>query len=195
MVINDSCMTTFFNFFDPTGILTETKKNRVMNNIKMLSVPQKTHLISPDVICKDIYFILEGLFMFYECVDKKKAPIAIFQADDFIIDLLSFTTLRTARLGLICQKNAVVMSMNIYAWKQLCDEEPYVDELFNTYNKKQTSKGIERTRQLIKGNTEDRLQTLNLMYPGVLNFISQKYLADYLGVTEQAISKAKARLS
>jgi len=194
MEINASHFSSFFKKFAPAGNLTENQKQKLTSHLKVVSVREKTHLFKPDMTCKEIHFIVEGLFMSYELVKGEEYPISFFQANEFMTDLHSMSTPSAARSGLVCLKNAVLISIPIYTWKQLCDEDRHFDELAKALKNKQFSKLYRRITRLIKGNTEDRLQQLNTIFPGILNVISQHLLANYFGVTDQAISKATSRL-
>jgi CRP-like cAMP-binding protein len=191
MEINELEFTTFLTVLDPEKQLMDAHKTKLTSKMKVLRLHEKEHLLKPDTTCKDIYFVLDGFIMFYELVGKAKEPINFFQANDFIIGSPSLLTPGTANAGLFCQKKSVVMHMNFHAWKNICDEEPFIAELMSNYSTKQVLKSFQRNRILMKGNTEDRLQTFNQEYPGILNFVSQKYLGNLLGVTEQAVSKAE----
>lgn len=195
MEINELNFTTILNVLDPECQLMDAQKAKLKSKMKVLTIPEKTHLLKPETMCKDIYFVIDGFIMYYELAANEKEPINFFQANDFIIGLPSLLTPGTANVGLFCQKKAVVMHMNFNAWKSVCDEEPFIADLMSTYKTKLVLTCFQRNRILMKGNTEDRLQTFNREYPGNLNFVSQKHLGKLLGVTEQAVSKAKSRMS
>ncbi|MBG6236616.1 signal-transduction protein with cAMP-binding, CBS, and nucleotidyltransferase domain [Pedobacter sp. CAN_A7] len=195
MEISELNFTTIFNVLDPAGQLMNTHKNKLISKMEVLTLSEKTHLLRPDKICKDIYFVLDGFIMYYEQTGKQKQHINFFQANEFIIGTPSLVTPGTTNAGLFCQNKAIVMHINFHAWMSICEEEPFITELMNTYNVKQVLKNLNRNRILMKGKIKNRLHTFNKEYPGVINFVSQKYLGDLMGVTEQAISKAKSRMS
>ncbi|MBB6004364.1 CRP-like cAMP-binding protein [Arcicella rosea] len=109
-------------------------------------------------------------------------------------DYESFLLGTKSKLNIQALENSKVYFIKIDDWVNLCNKN-----LFWTYFSKKMSDKVylsakKRVEDLLYYTPENRYLKLLKENPLVLQMISQKYIASYLGITPQSLSRIRSRI-
>ena len=183
-----SDFTLFFKLFDKKNNMTNAQKQLIIDNLKVSRIDRNTHVLQPGMICKEIHFVVEGHLRSYFVDSEKNNTINFYSPGSFITDMPCLTDASPARWGICSHNKGVLLSVNIYTWRKLCDENPYINNAFIAMLIKQLEKA-NKLGYILRGcTTEESIMHLKELHPGILNIMPQIHLASYLKVTGQAMS-------
>jgi CRP-like cAMP-binding protein len=152
-------------------------------------------LLAPGSILRRTYYVLEGASIAFALDQQGNEHIIQFAIEDWwISDLGSFLTGRPALLQVEAIEDCVV----------LCFQQEELEKQFKlhpelqTYYLKLTQRAFlsfqERTLDNLSLDAETRYQKFAAKYPGLELRLAQKYVASYLGMSAEFLSKIKKRL-
>jgi CRP-like cAMP-binding protein len=156
--------------------------------IKELTITKGSNILYPGDLCKYLYFIKSGFFRVYTSDGFEDKTIDFATSGQFVTAIDGFFNQTAGNEGIICEENSVVFRISYHDWLALEDYCP----LFLSLSKKilveyllriNYEKNVYRT-----SNATQKYIYLGQQYPGIANIVSQKHIANYLGITGPTLS-------
>lgn len=176
------------------GTLTDKSIRLLKESGECRTVGKKIHLHYPGEFCKNLYFVNNGFFRYYEHVNDKDRTVGFSGSGEYMTSIESFFNRVSSRQGIVCESKAEIICLNYFAWKAMCEEDPDFNKISLNIS---IQKLIECNRHLgiyASINTKEKVSYLCSLYPGILNMVSQKSIASHFHVSEQAMSKIIKKL-
>jgi CRP-like cAMP-binding protein len=174
--------------------LDEREKDFFTGLLEKRSVAKKEVLFKQGEACSNIYFVNNGaLRAFYSDKQDKETTIMFGVADWWITDMNSFLNQQPALVQLEAIENSEVLQLSKKDMDRLYIEVPKFERFFriiiqNAYVREQV-----RVIQNLSMTAEERYEIFLKKYPLIVERVTQKQIASYLGITPEFLSAIRAR--
>jgi CRP-like cAMP-binding protein len=157
---------------------------------------RRQYLLQADDVCRHESYIVEGCLHGYY-VDRDGYEHTTFLAveDWWISDLESFIRKTPATMTIRALEDTEVLQIEQSAHDALCRQVPKFERLFRLLLQNAFIAHQRRILAMISQSAEERYQEFLERYPQLAHRVPQKYIASYLGVTPEFLSRVRRDLS
>tara|TARA_B110000967_G_C18635817_1_gene435983 strand:+ start:11 stop:592 length:582 start_codon:yes stop_codon:yes gene_type:complete len=152
-------------------------------------------LIKEGEYCNYIAFIDEGLLSYYYLVEGKKHIRGFFFANDFISSYTSFLSDEKSKAYIQALENTSMMLIHKDKLSQLYQKNSKFLQLGRMLTEHLFMLLSEKYEALLLKSPEERYLSLIENRPNVIQNIPQYMIASYLGITPEALSRIRKRLT
>ena len=152
-------------------------------------------LIKEGEYCNYIAFIDEGLLSYYYLVEGKKHIRGFFFANDFISSYTSFLSDEKSKAYIQALENTSMMLIHKDKLSQLYQKNSKFLQLGRMLTEHLFMLVSEKYEDLLLKSSEERYLDLIENRPNVIQNIPQYMIASYLGITPEALSRIRKRLT
>ena len=161
---------------------------------KHLHIPKNQVLQEPGGIASKAYYVKSGLLRSYMIDDNGKVHNFMFAPEGWIIsDIESHTLGEPGKLFIDTLEDSEVVEVNQITvesfTKNNMDNKEIVEKLFRRIAVLQ-----KRVILLMSATAKQRYEHFLETYPQLVNRISQKMIASYLGITPEALSNIRSKI-
>lgn len=153
-------------------------------------------ILRPGQICDTVSFINSGLVRFYHLLDGKELVAGFFDEEQpYFSDYESFLTRKPSPMYIEAIEATEVADINYEGVQLLYDTVEAADRLGRYIAEGLYTMLSARNNAFLLDSPEQRYQKLLEQRPGLFQRVPQYMIASYLGVTPEALSRIRARLS
>jgi CRP-like cAMP-binding protein len=182
-----------FNYFKRYFELSEKEEELIYDYFKLKIVNKGEHLISEGEICQFNSFIVSGALRMYKLDDNFKEYTLQFAFKDWWIgDINSFINEQPSKLNIEAMDNCVLLQIKREDQINLLSSNHKFNTLFRELAEKALIMSNTRTLLNIGENARTRYEAFLKTYEKHISFIPQKYIASYIGVTPEFLSKLRS---
>ena len=173
-----------------------------INEILSLDSKENTsHFNKGDILqregenCSKVFFVKKGLLRSYTIDDKGKEHIFMFAPESWVIaDVESQEFNQPAKLFIDCIEESEVIVLDR---RLLSRSDLNVDQLKNNVNLLSRRVAVLQRRviMLMSTSAKDRYEFFLETYPKIPNRVPQRMIASYLGITPQALSTIRGKIT
>jgi len=148
----------------------------------------KTIILNAGEVCKHSYFVNSGLLRSFTINDS-------FACEGWWIgDMYSLISQKPGNLFIEVLEDAEVVLLSKENQEQLYHEIPKLERFFRILTENSLVANQERLMDNLSLSAEERFDKFCKKYPTLIQKVSQKQIAAYIGVTPEFLSKMKARM-
>jgi CRP/FNR family transcriptional regulator len=141
------------------------------------------------------YLILSGVFRMFYLDSEGKEYIVQFAGEDWwMADNQAYFKEKRATLHIVCMEDAEVMSLTLKGRETLSADLHKMEHFFRV---KLTNGYVALQRRIISllsGTPQQRYEEFGQLYPQLMQKIPKKYIAEYLGVSRETLSRLYAKV-
>jgi len=152
-------------------------------------------LIEEGEYCNYVSFIDEGLLSYYYLVDGKKYIRGFFFDNDFISSYTSFLTNEKSKAYIQALENTSITLIHKDKLSQLYQKNSKFQQLGRMFTEHLFMLVSEKYEDLLLKSPEERYLNLIENRSNVIQNIPQYMIASYLGITPEALSRIRKRLT
>lgn len=192
-IVDHSLILTFVSRHIP---LTQTEVKYFTSLLEVKSIPKKTLILEESKPCTVISYVNTGaLRAFYRSPDDKESTIMFAVADWWITDMYSFANERPAMINIEAIEDSSLTQISKVNLDLLFEKIPKFERLFrimmqNSYIREQL-----RVLQNLSFSAEERYENFLKKYPHIVQKVTQKQIASYLGITPEFLSAIRKNIS
>lgn len=182
------------NFFDRFKELPLSVWEGLFNEGEIIYPKRETILKEPNTMAKYLYFILKGsggILLWnkenYVCTD-------ILYEGEFFGEFLSFLTLKPTPHELRCFEDSVIVRFEHKMLYDYYDRSGYSDEILKAAHLGLYIDKLTQQCNLLTLSAEEHYQLLMKERPYIIKNIPQKYIASFLGITPQSLSRIRKQI-
>lgn len=181
-----------FSSFTP---FTPEEEKAILNSMIVLHFKKGDIIIKESDVDNTTFFVVKGLLRQYKVVDGEDLTIDFFAENEWVISLNSFNGDTKANYFLTCLEDSELITGNEASAQALFKVFPRFETISravmeNTFAKKQA---LLQTFQT--DSPTNRYANLIKHKPDLLQRIPQYYIASYLGLTPESLSRIRKRIS
>ncbi len=187
-------MEALFNNISRYIQLTAEEQELISRRIAEKTFKRKQLLLQEGDICKHSYFVKSGCLRGYT-IDKDGTEHNIVFAPQgwWIADMYSLITAQPGQLFIETTSNATVQLLSRHDQEELFILLPKLERFFRILTENALVSNQQRIIDNLSLSAQDRYQRFCERYAGILEHISQKQIASYIGVTPEFLSRMIAR--
>lgn len=140
------------------------------------------------------YLIVKGVFrMFYLDANGKEHIIQFAGKNWWMSDYQGYFFEKTARLNIICMEEGEVLCLTLAGREKLAADLHCMEHFFRVKLTRGYVALQQRIISLLSGTAQERYEEFCQLYPHMIQTIPKKYIAEYLGVSRETLSRLYTR--
>ncbi|MDX1957879.1 MAG: Crp/Fnr family transcriptional regulator [Leptospiraceae bacterium] len=163
----------------------------MFNDSSPEKVKSKTYLLNSNEVCKSIFLIQKGTAWKFYLKDRTKIATEFVFAEDIILSHSSYLLQIPSKEYIQVLEDSLVYRIEFGKFENMIQKYPILNELDKLILEYNSLKLEDRLNHLLFKTPKEKLEWLLSREPKVLEKIPKKYLASYLGVTLETISRLK----
>ena len=153
------------------------------------------HLLQAGNICKNIFFIEQGLVRYYTIIDGEEKTAYFNKEGEFVCDYASFLPQTPSIINIQALETCTVYFIS-HSNMQLFYERVKYGERFGRLGLEDVYVSlINQVNSLYNDPPELRYQTFLTKFPDIGQRIPQYYIASYIGIKPQSLSRIRKRMA
>ena len=153
-------------------------------------------IVKQGQVCTQLRFVVSGVYRVYRIEDGKEIT-SYFNYESrnpFVASFVSLLTGTSSQEIVECIVPGTLLSISYTDWTSLYDGSPSL----NTFGRRMAEYNyilaMERIESLQYQTATDRYASFMKLYPSLLNMIPHHYIASYIGVTPESLSRIRKQL-
>lgn len=152
-------------------------------------------LLESGKVSTEVFFVTRGAvrqFFITENGDVKTCNFAF--EGDFITDLDSFANKTVATTSISSLEITDCLVANCSDLTAFMSSSPAIASFFSSLVEKIATSNIQRIQSLLSLSVEKQLERIMKEHPMIMQRVSQRYIAQYLGVAPESLSRIRKRM-
>ncbi|WP_108804265.1 Crp/Fnr family transcriptional regulator [Aquimarina sp. Aq107] len=181
------------NFISKWVNLSETDIKALQSKLSLENYDKGDIIIKQEQICKSVKFVISGIYRVYQLKDGKEITsyFNYTSRNPIVASFVSLLKEQPSNEIIECILPGTVISIDYTQWKSLYE----ISQSLNTFGRLMAEfnylLAIERIESLQYQNASDRYESFIKLYPDLLNRIPHHYIASYLGITPESLSRIR----
>ena len=164
--------------------------------LKPVTVSKKSWLLREGEVCEYEAYVVKGCLRKY-CMDDNGAEIILqFAIEDWWVgDIGSFTTQTPSQVYIQALEDSELLLIHHDDKEQLFNRVPAFERMFRLMLQRSYVVLQDRFVATLAKPADERYLAFIEKYPGIAQRVPQHYIASYLGITPEFLSRIRARLA
>ena len=176
------------NILSPTNL-----PNHLQHVIKQVSFPKHHHLHREDTVCSHLYWIEKGIVRSYYHKDGKDITAHFATEGEIITAIDSFIQRKRSRYNLELLEDSTLTVITHQDLTMLLDNYPQYEHEARLFLERVYIDLAERVEDLLFYDAKERYEKLIERNSSLLQRVSLKHIASYLGITQETLSRIRAK--
>ncbi len=187
---------TLYKYINEFIKLSEHDYHALKSIITYREIKKREHIAETGKICSKVLFISKGYFRFYH-LDKNGNEITsdFYFAPCFITSYTSFITQKPSMVNVQAMTDVSAIEFNRADIYKLYDKYKNIERLGRTIAESVAITSEEHLFLLLNQTAKTRYNTLLEKYPEYVNTIPLQYIASYLGITKETLSRMRKNIN
>lgn len=188
-------MKEFIEYILQFGDLNKQQTDLIISKSKTLGLQKNQYLSEAGKVPKHIGFVLEGVFRF--CYyNHKGEDITYYFIDEnnFVADYPKFEIQAVATEYVQAVTDCKLLAFTKKGWDEISTNIIGWDILSAKIEKKCLNNSIERRSPLVSEDATARYLSFMKEFPNLVNRVPLSYIASYLGITQQSLSRIRKNI-
>jgi CRP-like cAMP-binding protein len=181
-------------FMAQFGELTAEEQQQIADNLIVEAYPKGKLLVKAGDVCRYCYFVLEGCLRQYKLADDTEVTIQFYTAREAAVDFNSYVNQVKSESYLVCLEDTIVIEGNLEQETDMYERFPKLQQITRAMMEQDFGKMQEQFSRFIASNAEERYVYLLNNRPDLLQRVPLQYLASYIGVTPESLSRIRKRI-
>ncbi len=165
-------------------------------HVKLQRIPGGEFFLREGNICRQLAFIVEGVMRYLRFEEMGDETTCYFVSEnDFVGDPESFATQKPSDKNLFAVTDCMLATISYEAWQRLSKTLPRFPEISAAINQKTMMDLLAQRDFLLNKDAAARYLYFIEHYPYILQRTPLGYIASYLGMTQQSLSRLRGQLS
>lgn len=177
--------------------ISEETRQQIADKIEVRRVKSNSILLMPGNTCTHVYFVVSGGFVCRYFNENLEIPKTInFYLDDlhpFMACVDSYFSQQPTACELRAVRDSVVLSMSKKNLDAMIQSNPVLQGFYDTLVIQALVEENELKLKIISHNAEQLYQYLLDELPAVIQKVPSKYIAEFMGISAEWLSKVKRR--
>lgn len=157
---------------------------------------RNTVLLKEGNVAHEVFFIIKGALRQYIVSEDGLEKTCNFSFEnEFLTDLESFSRQSRAASTIVTLEPAICMVITCISLVEAIKNSPATAELFRIIVENVAHENIRRTKSLLSLSPEKQFEELLQNKPEIMQRVSQRYIAQYLGIAPESLSRIRKRLT
>ncbi|MGE7776277.1 Crp/Fnr family transcriptional regulator [Chitinophaga sp. NPDC101104] len=165
-------------------------------SLKTVTVPKGAFLLRQGEVCRNSFFVEEGLLRYYSIDDKGKEHILQFAPESWIVsDRESVYFGHPSKYFIQALEDSRVISLDEAFVLEISRRDPAFTEANNRLLHNHIRHLQDRVNELLSFTAEARYLRFIELYPSLLLRVPQSMVASYLGIAPESLSRVRKEMA
>jgi CRP/FNR family transcriptional regulator, cyclic AMP receptor protein len=179
-----------------SAVFTQKELARMNELLQVKHFPKKTYLLQEGEICHFEGYINKGCARTYYIDENGFEVTLMFSIEDWWVgDVASFYEQTPSNFFIETLEECEIMMFNPVTKEMLLAEIPKFERVFRMMIQRSLSSMVNRLVNTISKPAQDKYLEFIRKYPTIPQRVPQHYIASYLGISPEFLSKVRAKLS
>lgn len=182
-------MQSFRNHLEKITPVTDEELEYILSHFKRKTLRKHQYVVQAGESVNDDHWVIKGCLKAYYIHEGKDHIVQFAVEDWWITDYDAYFNQTKAKFNVNCMENCEVLSLSLINREKLCSELHKFEHFF----RKKSNAGYvalqKRILSLLSSTPLERYEEFIRMYPDLINRIPKKYIAAYLGVSRETLSR------
>jgi|SRR6185437_3449295 len=156
-----------------------------------VSVAKGAHFLAEGQVSHHIAYVKSGLTMHYKIHDGVEVPCDFTPENQWLAYLKSFTTKTPSDMAIMALEDTTLLRLSYNNLQRLCELQPKFLALKNHYTELSFFQNTQHGFDLAQLSGKQRYYKFMKEKPDLLNRVPQYYIAAYLGIKPQSLSRIR----
>lgn len=175
------------------GNLSDTDFDLLSSRLVHVRLKKGEHFLRPADVNTNLGFIESGLAMYYRVLHGEEIPVDFATEGSWISYLKSFNSQTPSDLGIKVLENSMLYSISRSSFEELLVLQPKFLALKNYYIEQSLTDIAQHSANLATLDARQRYYTFMSEKPHLINRVPQYYIAAYLGIKPQSLSRIRKK--
>lgn len=152
-------------------------------------------LLEEGQVCRHNDFIQKGMVMYYQLHDGEIIPCDFITEGNWVSYIKSFSTNTPSDMFIVALEEVEVYRISKSSLMTLQEQIPQMMQLQNHYIQQSFIANAQHATNLNKLSAKERYLKLVEIHPDWIQRVPQYYIAGYLGIKPQSLSRIKKEMS
>ena len=186
-------MADFLQFCNQFSELDKPATEELFKNIQTKTFKKGEYLLKSGQVCRHLFFINEGLAKSFFIRDDKEFIMRFF-AENFMFSVFdSYIKQTPSNYSIIALEPIKVTVISHNKMVELCKKYHCMETFFSKLVSLVAIKMMKRISSMLEENAEERYNQFVKENKAIIQRISLGDLAQYLGITQQSLSRIRAQ--
>ncbi len=173
------------------GNFTDDELSMVTGRLQLLNYERNSNLLKPGQICGGIYFVNSGAFRQYDVTEEGiDNTINLFMDADWMLEYKSFTLQKPSEIFIEATEDSEVFLLTVHALHELINISGAFFKLGSILEVAVQNQRYQNNRI----TPEEKYALLLKEKPELINRFPAKYIASYLGMAPETLSRVRRKL-
>jgi CRP-like cAMP-binding protein len=186
-------MENFKAFTSQFATLTDKEMTDLKNLFEPVSVKKMDHVLVSGTYVKDLFFFNKGTFRVYHLKDGEEFTSKFLYAPCIYAELFSIRKVTPTFLNIQALNDCDCYKANFVKIEQLLETSPNIRRLFLKLYEHIYMKSSKRQVSFILDSQSKRYTDLIAEFPNILNEIPLQYIASFIGVKPETLSRIRKK--
>lgn len=175
--------------------ITDEERETLLTLLPVRKFSKGEILLREGATCTECYFVLKGCVRKYVIDDEKDKTVGFFTEEEAVIDFSIYGTGVPSDHFLICLEDCLLLVGDINTEPEMYKKYPVLESVTRSIIQQDFGKAQLAFSSFITSTPEERYTSLLKSKPELLQRVPQHYLASYLGITPESLSRIRRRVA
>jgi CRP-like cAMP-binding protein len=185
----------FVNYFSRISTLSSEESEAILTSMQTKAFKKGEYLLKEGQISANTYFVLEGCIREYILLDGEEKTTNFFSEEQWAISLNSLSPKKKTSQNWVCMEDTTVVVGNEQQAQELFERFPRFETISRTIMENAFAEQKEALTSYYTDTPEQRYLKLLKSRPELVQRIPQYYLASYIGVKPESLSRIRKRIA
>lgn len=181
------------SFINSNFKFSKSELEKIFDCFESDSVGKKEYFLKEGQHCENVAFVDSGSFIYYEMIDGEEKIVDFAFENEWITDYKSLEDNVVSKKNIQSLEHARILVMDGDKMDLLSKEIPKVKEFRIALAEQYFTRSDQRKSNKTNLDVKDRYEALLKETPEIVQRIPQDYIASYLGIQTQALSRIRAQ--
>ncbi|CAN5139644.1 Crp/Fnr family transcriptional regulator [soil metagenome] len=160
-----------------------------------LNLRKGEHLLQAGQVCKNVFFIEDGLVRYYATIEGEEKTSYFNKEGEFVCDYASFLPQQPSRTNIQALEDSTVYWISQANMDLLYQQVEQGERFGRLAISEVFVSAIHQINSFYTDAPELRYQTFLAKFPNIAQRIPQYYIASYVGIKPQSLSRIRKRMA
>lgn len=188
-------LSRFLQYINNLIPLSDALKERLESRLEIIPIRRNEVILKAGQRCDHISFVLSGLFRTYYLKDGEEICSRFIPENQICFSVISFYTRKPSYEFIAAIESSTLARIHSDDLEKIYLDFPEFNYVTRKWTEHYCSMSEQRLLLLRGQSTEERYNLFLDMYPGLSNRVPVKYIATFLGMNTETLSRVRKKMS